>query len=91
MNMKILGICFSGSLRSLEYTLKNIYSKLIENNKNKYKIVIFLYMPNDEHRNKVNLFNKLNIEINYEIKDDIELKLLNIKWKNFALKIKNEK
>ena len=91
MNMKILGICFSGSLRSLEYTLTNIYSKLIENNKNKYKIIIFLYMPNDDHRNNVNLFNKFNIEINYEIKDDVELKLSNVNWKNFGSKIKNNK
>tara|TARA_Y100000741_G_C18257599_1_gene559547 strand:- start:1512 stop:2195 length:684 start_codon:yes stop_codon:yes gene_type:complete len=89
--MKTVGICLSGSLRSLEYTLQNIYNKLIENNKNKYKIVIFLYIPNDVHANKVNLFNKLNIEIYYEIKDDIELKLLNVNWKNFVLKIKNGK
>ncbi len=91
MNIKNLGICFSGSLRALEYTLDNIYNKLIEPNKNKYKIVVFLYIPNDQHKNKIKLLNKLNIELKYEIKDDIELKLPNINWNNFLLKIKNNK
>jgi len=89
--MKNIGLCFSGSLRSLENTLNNINENLIKINKNKYKLVIFLYIPNDKHKNKIELFNKLDIEIIYEIKNDIELNLQNVKWNNFITKIKNNK
>lgn len=44
-----------GSLRSLEYTLDNIYNNLIKPNKNKYKIILFLYIPNDKNIHKIKL------------------------------------
>jgi len=89
--MKNIGLCFSGSLRSLENTLNNINENLIKINKNKYKLVIFLYIPNDKHKHKIELFNKLDIEIIYEIKNDIELNLQNVDWSNFITKFKNNK
>jgi hypothetical protein len=91
MDKKVLGLCVAGSLRSLEYTLDNINDKLIKNNKNKYKIIIFLYIPNDKHKHKIKLFDKLDIEIKYEINDDIKLNLLNINWTNFLLQTKDNK
>lgn len=91
MDKKLIGLCMPGSFRSLEYTLDTINDKLIKNNKNKYKIIIFFYIPNDKYKDKIKLFDKLDIEIIYEIKNDIELNLPNINWINFAQQTKNNK
>jgi hypothetical protein len=81
--MKNLAICISGSLRSLEYCLKNFITNIIEPNENQMNIIIFYYIPNDANSKKIE-FLKENLQNKYKflylIKDDISLPIPNIIW-----------
>ena len=76
--MKNLGICLSGSLRSIERCYNNFIENIIEPNKNDYNIYLFYCIPNDTTVNKVKI-------IKYEksiikIIDDIKLPNINVIW-----------
>jgi len=76
--MKELAICISGSLRSIEYCIKNFIENIIVPNQKTMNITLFYYIPNDANSKKINYIKQLNAQ--YTIKNDITLPIPNIRW-----------
>ena len=89
--MKTLAICLSGSLRSLEYTINNFKETIINPNKNTFNILIFLFTPDDDFSNKIDLYKENGITIFYIIKKDVDIKLPNINFTNATINKKTDK
>jgi len=77
---KTLAICLSGSLRSLEYCIKNFIDCIINPNRDIYKIVIFLYTPLDSNVYKTVLYHNNSVPILIKIEPDIQLNIPDIIW-----------
>ena len=76
--MKALAICFSGSLRSLEYCFENFIEKIFNPNKNYFVIKLFYYIPNDINHMKINIANNFNPIVKME--NDKAMPDINIIW-----------
>ena len=76
--MKRLAVCISGSLRSIEYCIKNFIENIIVPNQKTMNITLFYYIPNDANSKKINYIQQLNAQ--YTIKNDIALPIPNIRW-----------
>jgi len=76
--MKNLGICLSGSLRSIENCYSNFINNIILPNKDKYNIHLFYYLPLDNNVYKSNLLKNDYTEI--KINKDIELPKIHVIW-----------
>lgn len=75
---KNVAMCFSGSLRSLEYCYKNLMEMIYNPNKDKFNIKLFYYIPDDDNKDKIKLIKDLNPIV--VIKKDIILPKIKLDW-----------
>ena len=76
--MKNLGICLSGSLRSIGLCYSNFITNIVIPNSINYNIYLFYFIPLDDNSYKSNLLESNNTQI--KIRKDIKLPTINVIW-----------